>query len=97
MSAMTRTASGLSTQTGDHWMASAVCRDEDSELFFPIGTHGPAQLQTEQAKAVCRRCPVRTDCLRHAMALNIADGVWGGLSEQERRSRKRLAAELVAL
>ena len=40
------------------WRHRAVCRDEDPELFFPIGTSGPALLQVEQAKAVCRRCSV---------------------------------------
>nr|BFE68086.1 hypothetical protein GCM10020092_013870 [Actinoplanes digitatis] len=36
------------------WRHHAICRDEDPELFFPIGTSGPALLQVEQAKAVCR-------------------------------------------
>ena len=40
------------------WRHDAICRDEDPELFFPIGTSGPALLQVEQAKAVCRRCRV---------------------------------------
>ena len=40
------------------WRHRAICRDEDPELFFPIGNTGPALLQIEQAKAVCRRCPV---------------------------------------
>ena len=39
------------------WRHRALCRDEDPELFFPIGTTGPAVVQIEQAKAVCRRCP----------------------------------------
>ncbi len=39
------------------WRHDSVCRDEDPELFFPIGTSGPALLQVEQAKSVCRRCP----------------------------------------
>ncbi|CAM5280018.1 Transcriptional regulator WhiB [Streptomyces glaucescens] len=40
------------------WRHNAVCREEDPELFFPIGNTGPALLQIEEAKAVCRRCPV---------------------------------------
>ena len=38
------------------WRHRAVCREEDPELFFPIGNTGPALLQIEEAKAVCRRC-----------------------------------------
>ena len=45
------------------WRHRAICRDEDPELFFPIGNTGPALLQIEQAKAVCRRCPVTQECL----------------------------------
>ena len=40
------------------WRHRAACRDEDPELFFPIGNTGPALLQIEEAKEVCRRCPV---------------------------------------
>ena len=49
------------------WRHRALCRDEDPELFFPIGTTGPATVQVEQAKAVCRRCPVVQSCLDWAL------------------------------
>ena len=71
------------------WRHRAACRDEDPELFFPIGTSGPAVLQVEQAKAVCRRCHVTEDCLRWALETGQDAGVWGGLSEEERRVLKR--------
>ncbi|MFF4344256.1 WhiB family transcriptional regulator [Kitasatospora sp. NPDC001540] len=72
------------------WRSRAACRDEDPELFFPIGNTGPALLQIEEAKAVCsRRCPVREQCLTWAMATGQDAGVWGGLSEDERRAMKR--------
>jgi WhiB family redox-sensing transcriptional regulator len=74
------------------WRHNAVCRDEDPELFFPIGNTGPALLQIEEAKAVCRRCPVTEQCLQWALESVTADGVWGGLSEDERRAMKRRAA-----
>jgi WhiB family redox-sensing transcriptional regulator len=74
------------------WRHNAVCRDEDPELFFPIGNTGPALLQIEEAKAVCRRCPVTKQCLQWALESVTADGVWGGLSEDERRAMKRRAA-----
>jgi WhiB family redox-sensing transcriptional regulator len=72
----------------------AACREEDPELFFPIGETGPALLQIEEARAVCRRCPVMEACGDWALAAGTdADaGVWGGLSEEERRSIKRRAA-----
>ncbi|MBN9608608.1 MAG: WhiB family transcriptional regulator [Actinobacteria bacterium 69-20] len=74
------------------WRHRALCRDEDPELFFPIGNSGPALLQIEQAKAVCARCPVREQCLEFALATGQDAGVWGGLSEDERRSLKRRRA-----
>lgn len=74
------------------WRHHAVCREEDPELFFPIGNTGPALLQIEEAKAVCRRCPVMERCLEWALETNQNDGVWGGLSENQRRALKRRAA-----
>src|SRR5512142_3414610 len=71
------------------WRHRAVCRDEDPELFFPIGTSGPALLQVEQAKAVCRRCSVTDECLQWALDTGQDAGVWGGMSEEERRALKR--------
>jgi WhiB family redox-sensing transcriptional regulator len=71
------------------WRHLAACREEDPELFFPIGTTGPALLQIEQAKAVCRSCSVVDDCLSWAMESGQDSGVWGGLSEEERFALKR--------
>ncbi|MFI9825058.1 WhiB family transcriptional regulator [Streptomyces sp. NPDC052013] len=75
----------------DNWRNRAACRDEDPDLFFPIGTTGPALVQTEQAKSVCRRCPVRQQCLDWALETGQSIGVWGGTSETERRALKRRA------
>jgi WhiB family transcriptional regulator, redox-sensing transcriptional regulator len=61
----------------------------DSELWFPIGNTGPAILQIEQAKAVCRRCDVVETCLRWALETGQDAGVAGGTSEDERRALKR--------
>ena len=71
------------------WRHHSVCRDEDPELFFPIGTSGPALLQVEQAKKVCGRCPVSNECLKWALETGQDAGVWGGTSEDERRLLKR--------
>ncbi|MFE9939629.1 WhiB family transcriptional regulator [Streptomyces hirsutus] len=73
----------------DDWRTRAACRDEDPDLFFPIGTSGPALFQTEQAKRVCRRCPVQQHCLDWALDTGQSLGVWGGTSETERRALKR--------
>jgi WhiB family redox-sensing transcriptional regulator len=78
--------------TSMDWRHRALCRDEDPELFFPIGNTGPALLQIEQAKAVCRRCPVIQDCLAWALETGQDAGVWGGMSEDERRALKRRGA-----
>jgi WhiB family redox-sensing transcriptional regulator len=78
--------------TAMDWRHRALCRDEDPELFFPIGTTGPAVVQIEQAKAVCRRCPVTQSCLEWALSSGQDSGVWGGLSEDERRALKRRTA-----
>jgi len=71
------------------WRHRAACRDEDPELFFPIGTTGPALLQIDEAKAVCHGCNVIDDCLSWALESGQDSGVWGGLAEEERRALKR--------
>jgi WhiB family transcriptional regulator, redox-sensing transcriptional regulator len=74
------------------WRHRAACRDESPDLFFPIGNTGPALLQIEDAKAVCRRCDVIDQCLQWALESGQDAGVWGGMSEDERRALKRKAA-----
>jgi WhiB family redox-sensing transcriptional regulator len=71
------------------WRNRALCRDEDPELFFPVGSTGPAERQVEEAKAVCRRCVVMSDCLTWAIETGQVAGVWGGTSEDERRALVR--------
>lgn len=71
------------------WRHRASCRDEDGELFFATGNSGPALLQIAEAKTVCRRCPVSAQCLNFALTMGLDDGVFGGLSEDERRALKR--------
>lgn len=71
------------------WRSNAQCRKEDPELFFPKGYDGPWQLVIEHARAVCHRCPVIVSCRQHALAEGVEHGVWGGLTEDERRSLRR--------
>ena len=72
-----------------NWRFEAACREADPELFFPIGTSGPALLQVQDAKALCGRCPVVEQCRQWALDFGEDAGVWGALSEDERRAIKR--------
>ena len=72
------------------WVHRARCKDEDPEVFFPVGTTGPAAAQIAAAKSVCMQCPVRIECLEWAMATGQESGVWGGMSEEERRALRRV-------
>ena len=77
----------------DPWRDHALCRDTDPDLFFPVGTTGPAIEQIEAAKAVCNECEARQPCLEFALTTNQDSGIWGGTSEEERRKlRKQYAA-----
>ncbi|KOV92012.1 MULTISPECIES: WhiB family transcriptional regulator [Streptomyces] len=78
--------------TAVDWQARSVCRDEDPELFFPIGETGPSALQIEEAKAVCALCPVVEPCLRWAMDTREVYGIWGGTTEADRRLLHHRAA-----
>ena len=71
------------------WRDHARCLDEDPDLFFPIGSTGPAVVQANRAKEVCRRCPVIHDCLEWALSNYQDAGVWGGTTEEERRIMRR--------
>ena len=70
------------------WRDRAACLGVDPELFFPIGNTGPALVQIEEANVVCGRCEVVEPCLSWAVASRQEDGVWGGLSADERRAVK---------
>jgi WhiB family redox-sensing transcriptional regulator len=73
----------------DDWRENSACRDTDPDLFFPVGTTGPAIEQIENAKAVCRVCDVQKACLDYALTTNQDSGIWGGTSEEERRALRR--------
>ena len=70
------------------WQLRAACRGPQSEVFFP-----PAQTERKherlererRAKAICAECPVVTECLDYALEIREPHGIWGGLSEGERR------------
>ncbi|MFE9775369.1 WhiB family transcriptional regulator [Streptomyces sp. NPDC005931] len=72
------------------WLRSAACAGEDPELFFPVGTSGPAVRDVTAAKRVCARCPVTTQCLDYALSSGgRASGVWGGTCDEEREELLR--------
>jgi WhiB family transcriptional regulator, redox-sensing transcriptional regulator len=76
---------------GMDWRNYAACRDADPDLFFPLGTVGASLPQIEQAKQVCRACPVSRTCLRWALDHGDA-GVWGGTTDEERRRHRQSRA-----
>jgi WhiB family transcriptional regulator, redox-sensing transcriptional regulator len=65
------------------WTALSACRDADPDELFVTGA---AQ---NRAKAVCMGCPVRTECLSDALDNRVEFGVWGGMTERERRALLR--------
>jgi WhiB family transcriptional regulator, redox-sensing transcriptional regulator len=81
-----------SDTAGTNWQSLGRCLDEDPELFFPVGSTGPAVQQVTEAKAVCRTCRVQAQCLEWALEQGIGHGVWGGLDGDERRALRRIAA-----
>src|ERR1700677_3658108 len=66
------------------WQDRALCAQTDPEAFFP--EKGGS---TREAKRVCRGCDVRAECLEYALENDERFGIWGGLSERERRRIKR--------
>lgn len=64
-----------------NWRDLAACRGEDPALFFPEDGNKHA---VAKARAICAGCPVRTECLEHAVGFPEKHGVWGGLAERER-------------
>ena len=68
------------------WQERALCAQTDPEAFFP--EKGGS---TREAKRVCRSCEVRSECLEYALEHDERFGIWGGMSERERRRLKRQA------
>ena len=72
-----------STETVHDWTTSAACNSADPDELFVTGA---AQ---NRAKAVCMGCPVRAECLADALDNRVEFGVWGGMTERERRALLR--------
>ena len=69
------------------WAEEALCAYVDPDVFFP--EKGGS---SREAKRICAQCSVRDECLEYALANDERFGIWGGLSERERRRLKRLAS-----
>ena len=76
------------------WRSRAACRDADPELFFPEGSAGPALLAVDRAKHLCETCPVQARCLDWALDHHAAFGIWGGLTEGERRALRQALTQM---
>ena len=89
---MTQSSSKLAPDLIADWRTRTACAGFPNELFFPRGD-APSRV-IERALAVCSICPVAADCLEYALETNQRSGIWGGTTEDERRSlrRKWLAA-----
>ena len=77
---------GVNAEDEFAWHQHALCAQTDPEAFFP--EKGGS---TREAKRVCSSCTVRAECLEYALANDERFGIWGGLSERERRKLKRQA------
>jgi WhiB family redox-sensing transcriptional regulator len=69
------------------WATEAKCLNADPDVFFP--EKGGS---TREAKRICAECTVRVECLEYALEHDERFGIWGGMSERERRKLKRLAS-----
>ena len=90
---MSNLASTLALAAADDlWRDHALCSGTDPDLFFPVGTTGHALVSIDHAKRVCQQCTVTGECLEFALDTNQDSGIWGGLSEEERRQIRRQRA-----
>ena len=77
----------MAIEPAENWQDRANCLGVDPDLFFP-----ERGASTREAKEVCRGCVVQADCLEFALQNGEKFGIWGGLSERERRRIRRQRA-----
>jgi WhiB family redox-sensing transcriptional regulator len=76
-----------------NWNDAAACKGRDTSVFFPPNVTEKKEdrlLREAAAKAMCQGCPVKDVCLADAMTKRDFNGIWGGLTEDERRALSRL-------
>ncbi len=83
----------LAEVSPQEWTARPNCIESDPDLFYPKPSEAG---MTALAKTICSDCPIRSACLQHALANDERHGVWGGMTEQERRELRRQTAEEAA-
>ncbi|SDT10267.1 WhiB family transcriptional regulator, redox-sensing transcriptional regulator [Friedmanniella luteola] len=71
------------------WRTGASCQNVNPDLFFPPGTAGARWAALEEVRRICQSCPVQQECLHWALRAGVTDGVWGGLTPEERRGPAR--------
>ncbi|MDH4118864.1 MAG: WhiB family transcriptional regulator [Acidimicrobiia bacterium] len=72
----------------DEWQAQALCRGNHAHLFFPPSTFerkDERERREMRAKAICNVCPVMGDCKMYATAIREPFGIWGGMTEADRK------------
>lgn len=74
----------------NQWKLQGSCRGLDADLFFP-----DRGASTRLAKSVCRKCPVQEECLEYAVNNREKFGIWGGLSERERRAIRKKRSTVI--
>jgi WhiB family redox-sensing transcriptional regulator len=81
----------VAVRTLDVWRDRAACRGPETALFFPPSTterRDDREARERRAKAICKQCEVRRECLDYALGIAEVHGIWGGLNEAERRGLK---------
>lgn len=76
-------------QAATEWQGRAACKGPQSSIFFPPSSFerkDDKDRREGNAKGICASCPVRQDCLNYAMEIREPHGIWGGLTEGERRA-----------
>lgn len=88
VNARSQSSALLTFGNGQRWMLDGLCNEFDGDLFFPTPGHGTGAA----AKAICAKCPVLSKCRDYGLDNTEIEGVWGGLSHDERkelRARRR--------
>lgn len=88
---MAHTGQVPDTERAHDWRDDAACGPNDTELFFVDGTTR-SKLELARAQSICRECPVRPECLRHAIYAREQYGIWGGVSMETYWRRRRGSA-----
>lgn len=70
------------------WAKRSACATAETEVFFPGYSNGRPD-RTEEAKAFCAECPVQSECRQYALRYPSLRGIWGGLTEKERKNHRR--------